>query len=45
MGGIAQLNNNPPKIDMTHQLRLVFFLISYKAQKLCMHVNIPLYVL
>lgn len=46
MGGIAQLNNNPPKIDMPHQLKLFFFfLISYKAQKLCMHVNIPLYVL
>lgn len=44
MGGIAQLNNNPPKIDMPHQLKF-FFLISYKAQKLCMHVNIPLYVL
>ena len=26
MGGTAQLNNNPPKIDMPHQLRLFFFL-------------------
>ena len=29
MGSLAQLNNNPPKIDMPHQLRCVFFFFNF----------------